>query len=117
MEPQRSTVERAVAKPGAATGDRRGCVRQIVHSPVYVSTNLNFTGTGLELHEILDAGESGIALQGTSQLPVGHRVQLRLDLAENTEPGSNRGSRHLVGTLGPQRNPFSRITRSGFEAI
>jgi GAF domain-containing protein len=79
-------VERAVANPGTATGDRRGCVRQIVHSPVYVSTNLNFTGTGLELHEILDAGESGIALQGTSPLPEGHRVQLCLELAENTDP-------------------------------
>jgi putative methionine-R-sulfoxide reductase with GAF domain len=79
-------VERAVANPGTATGDRRGCVRQIVHSPVYVSTNLNFTGTGLELHEILDAGESGIALQGTSQLPVGHRVQLCLELAESADP-------------------------------
>jgi putative methionine-R-sulfoxide reductase with GAF domain len=78
-------VERAVAKTGAS-GDRRGCVRQIVHSPVYVSTNLNFSGTGLELHEILDAGDSGIALQGTSQLPVGHRVQLCLELAENTDP-------------------------------
>jgi GAF domain-containing protein len=79
-------VERSVANPGTATGDRRGCVRQIVHSPVYVSTNLNFTGTGLELHEILDAGESGIALQGTSQLPVGHRVQLCLELAGSTDP-------------------------------
>jgi GAF domain-containing protein len=84
-------VERTVAKPGAATGERRGCVRQIVHSPVYVSTNLNFTGTGLELHEILDAGESGIALQGTSQLPAGHRVQLCLELAENTAPVRTAG--------------------------
>ena len=84
-------MEPAVAKPGAATGDRRGCVRQIVHSPAYVSTNLNFTGTGLELHEILDAGESGIALQGTSPLPVGHRVQLCLDLAENTGPVRTAG--------------------------
>jgi len=84
-------VEHVVAKPGAATGNRRGCVRQIVHSPAYVSTNLNFTGTGLELHEILDAGESGIALQGTSQLPVGHRVQLCLDLVENTGPVRTAG--------------------------
>jgi putative methionine-R-sulfoxide reductase with GAF domain len=66
-------------------------VRQIVHSPAYVSTNLNFAGTGLELHEILDAGESGIALQGTSQLPVDHRVQLCLDLAENTDPVRTAG--------------------------
>ena len=91
MEPQRSAVEHVLARPGAATGNRRGCVRQIVHSPAYVSTNLNFTGTGLELHEILDAGESGIALQGTSQLPVGHRVQLCLDLVENTGPVRTAG--------------------------
>jgi putative methionine-R-sulfoxide reductase with GAF domain len=91
MEPLRNTEEHVVARPGAVSGDRRGCARQIVHSPAYVSTNLNFTGTGLELHEILDAGESGIALQGTSQLPVGHRVQLCLDLAETTDPVRTAG--------------------------
>ena len=117
MEPLRSTVEHVVARPGAASGDRRGCVRQIVHSPAYVSTNLNFTGTGLELHEILDAGESGIALQGTSQLPVGHRVQLCLDLAENTDPvrtagrviwsePSGRSGIHFLELRGPASKQF-----------
>ena len=102
-------MEHVVARPGAASGDRRGCVRQIVHSPAYVSTNLNFTGTGLELHEILDAGESGIALQGTSQLPVEMciRDSGEYDVPIHAALGASSGRPFVVLDLGANVGYFA----------
>src|SRR5450631_2978909 len=63
-------------------GNRRRCVRHKVHSPAWLSTSVNFDGSGLDLNEILDVSEDGMSFHATSQMALGRRVKLCLDLPE-----------------------------------
>jgi GAF domain-containing protein len=64
------------------TTNRRHRVRQKVHVPAYAS----FTGASqsemLDLYEVLDISQNGIALQCSSRLEIDQTVELCLDLAE-----------------------------------
>ena len=59
---------------------RRRRVRQRVHSPAYVSLNGNSTGQILDLSEILDISEEGMAIQTFSPLQAQRNLNLCLDL-------------------------------------
>jgi putative methionine-R-sulfoxide reductase with GAF domain len=69
-----------VARPSSVNRRRR--VRQKVHAPAYVSFTADRETEMLNLYEILDISEVGIAIQGSSQMEVDRQVDLCLDLAE-----------------------------------
>ena len=60
---------------------RRRRVRQRVHTPAYASLNGSSSGQVLDLSEIVDIHEEGMAIQVSSPLEVQRRVSLCLDLA------------------------------------
>lgn len=64
--------------------NRRRYVRQKVHAPAYASFSGAPRGIVLDLHEILDISESGVAIQCSSQLEINRAVQLCLDLSGDT---------------------------------
>ncbi len=59
---------------------RRRRVRQKVHSPAYASLNGSSSGQVLDLSEIVDISEEGMAIQTSSPLQVQRSVNLCLDL-------------------------------------
>lgn len=71
--------------PQSAAANRRRSVRQKVHAPAYAS----FVGASksemLELYEVLDIGEGGVAIQCPSQIQTDRAVNLCLDLAESSQ--------------------------------
>lgn len=73
-----------VQTPRLATPNRRRRVRQKVHAPAYAT----FTGASksemLDLYEVLDISEAGVAVQCPSPLEVNQTVELCLDLAEGS---------------------------------
>ncbi|MGA7907512.1 MAG: PilZ domain-containing protein, partial [Candidatus Sulfotelmatobacter sp.] len=72
--------------PGAQLDrrNRRRRVRHKVHAPAYASFSGDPKGIMLDLHEVLDISENGVAIQCTSQLEVNHAVPLCLDLSGDT---------------------------------
>jgi GAF domain/Sel1 repeat/PilZ domain len=68
----------------APNGERRRCVRQKLHTPVYVSFNGPQTGMVLDLSELLDLHEDGFAVQTSERLETNRAVTLCLDLPETT---------------------------------
>ena len=60
--------------------NRRRRVRQKVHSPAYASLNGSSSGQMLDLSEIVDISEGGMAIQTSSPLQVQRSVNLCLDL-------------------------------------
>jgi hypothetical protein len=68
--------------PGAPNGERRRCVRQKLHTPVYASFNGPQTGMVVDLSELLDLHEDGFAVQTGERLEVNRAVTLCLDLPE-----------------------------------
>jgi len=69
-----------VARP--SNGERRRCVRQKLHTPVYASFNGPQTGIVLDLSELLDLHEEGFAVQTSERLEMNRAVILCLDLPE-----------------------------------
>jgi putative methionine-R-sulfoxide reductase with GAF domain len=59
---------------------RRRRVRQKVHTPAYASLNGSSSGQVLDLSEIVDISEEGMAIQTSSSLEVQRSVNLCLDL-------------------------------------
>lgn len=62
--------------------NRRHRVRHRVQTPAYASFSADAKNPMLELHEILDISEDGVAIQCHTPLENGQRVNLCLDLAE-----------------------------------
>ena len=73
--------------------NRRRRVRHKVHTPAYASLNGTTTGQVLDLSEIVDISEQGMAIQASSPLEVKHTVSLSLDLSET------RASIHTAGEV------------------
>ena len=67
---------------GAPNGERRRCVRQKLHTPVYASFNGPQTGMVVDLSELLDLHEDGFAVQTSERLEMNRAVTLCLDLPE-----------------------------------
>jgi hypothetical protein len=68
--------------PGASNGERRRCVRQKLHTPVYASFNGPQAGMVVDLSELLDLHEEGFAVQTGERLEINRAVTLCLDLPE-----------------------------------
>ena len=60
--------------------NRRRRVRQKAHSPAYASLNGSASGHVLELSEIVNISEGGMAIQAASPLQVQHSLDVCLDL-------------------------------------
>ena len=65
--------------------NRRRRVRHKIQTPAYVSFIERISGAMLDLHEIVDISEDGVAIQCHSPLEVKTRVNLCLDLADCAE--------------------------------
>jgi putative methionine-R-sulfoxide reductase with GAF domain len=74
----------SVSRP--ASSNRRSHVRQKVHVPAYATFSAASPSAMLNLHEVLDISETGVALQCSSPVQINQTVELRLDLAEAAEP-------------------------------
>ena len=68
-----------------ASLNRRRRVRQKVHAPAYASFRGASKSEMLDLYEILDISEVGVAVQCASPMEVNQHVELCLDLAEARE--------------------------------
>lgn len=62
--------------------NRRRRVRQRVHAPAYATFSGVSRSEMLDLYEVLDISEVGVAVQCASPMPVDQQVELCLDLAE-----------------------------------
>lgn len=75
-----------VSPPQVAHSNRRSRVRQKVHVPAYATFDGTRRGGMVELHEVLDISENGLALQCSSPMEVNQAAELCLDLAEAADP-------------------------------
>lgn len=64
--------------------NRRRRVRQKVHAPAYASFSGASRNGMIDLYEVLDISEVGVAVQCAAQLEINQHVELCLDLAEAT---------------------------------
>ena len=64
------------------SGERRRRVRQRAQNPAFVGMNGNSTGVNLELHQIIDLSEEGMAFQSSTPMEVGELLQFSLDLSD-----------------------------------
>ncbi|HET6177960.1 MAG TPA: GAF domain-containing protein [Candidatus Sulfotelmatobacter sp.] len=69
-----------------ALSNRRRRVRHKIQTPAYASFTTESKGAMLDLHEIVDISEEGLAIQCISPLEADERVNLCLDLAECAQP-------------------------------
>ncbi|HTU42094.1 MAG TPA: GAF domain-containing protein [Candidatus Aquilonibacter sp.] len=65
-----------------ASVNRRRCVRQKAHAPAYATFPAARKGQMLDLHEVLDISQMGVALQCPSRMEPNQQLDLCLDLAE-----------------------------------
>ena len=65
-----------------AVPNRRRRVRHKIQTPAYATFSSESQGAMLDLHEIVDISEEGIAIQCHQSLETDRRVNLCLDLAE-----------------------------------
>ena len=70
----------------ASRNNRRRRVRHKVLTPAYASFAAGPKSAVLDLHEIVDISEDGVAIQCSSPLEPERRYDLCLDLAESSEP-------------------------------
>jgi len=75
-------VNTVALQPPATSRRRR--VRHRVHTPAYASFTAESRGAMLDLNEILDISEDGVAIQCASPLEPSRRFDLCLDLAESS---------------------------------
>jgi len=68
-----------------AVSNRRRRVRHKIQTPAYVSFTAESKSLMLDLHEIVDISEDGVAIQCHAPLEVEKRVNLCLDLADCSE--------------------------------
>lgn len=69
----------------SALSNRRRRVRHKVHVPAYACFSGAYKGEMLDLHEILDISEVGVAVQCSQPMEISRPVELTLDLAEAGE--------------------------------
>ncbi len=80
-----SPMSATLQSPPPATLNRRRRVRQKAHAPAYATFLAARKGQMLDLHEVLDISEIGVALQCPSAMEPHQQVDLCLDLAEATD--------------------------------
>src|ERR1700688_13491 len=80
-----SPMSAIVQTPRPTTPNRRRSVRQKVHAPAYASFAGASKNEMLDLYEILDISECGVAVQCPSPMEINRQGGLCLDLAESKE--------------------------------
>lgn len=68
--------------PRPARPNRRKCVRHRIQTPAYATFSAESQGAVLDLHEIVDISEEGVAIQCATPLEQDRKLNLCLDLAE-----------------------------------
>ena len=79
-----SPMSAIVQSPRRDISNRRRSVRQKVHAPAYASFAGASRNEMLDLYEVLDISEDGVAVQCPSPQEIDRQVELCLDLAEST---------------------------------
>src|SRR5207253_8241934 len=82
MEPLATKLAGTSGEPTPVTPNRRRRVRHKVHTPAYATLNGASGGMVLDLNEILDISQDGMAMQASPALEVNRTVSLCLDLSE-----------------------------------
>jgi putative methionine-R-sulfoxide reductase with GAF domain len=72
-------------RPPVPSQDRRRQVRHKIHTPAYLSLGSDSNGVALDLSEIINLSEDGVAIQTCSPLEAGSRQSVCLDLSETGE--------------------------------
>jgi hypothetical protein len=72
-----------VQSPRPSASNRRRSVRQKVHAPAYASFGGASKNEMLDLYEVLDISEGGVAIQCPEPMEIDQEVELCLDLAES----------------------------------
>jgi hypothetical protein len=72
-----------VQSPRPTASNRRRSVRQKVHAPAYASFGGASKNEMLDLYEVLDISEGGVAIQCPEPMEIDQEVELCLDLAES----------------------------------
>jgi len=89
--------------------DRRRRVRHKVQLPAYASLGGNLTAPALDLSEILDLSEDGMAIQTSSPLSVDQRATFVLDLPETNASIRTDGRVVWAGSTGRVGIKFSHL--------
>ncbi len=86
-QPELGPFAIGVHQLGAApvSPNRRRRVRHKIQTPAYISFTAESQGAMLDLHEIVDISEDGVAIQCHSPLEIEKTVNLCLDLADCAE--------------------------------
>ena len=87
-----SPMSAIVQSPRPYISNRRRSMRQRVHAPAYASFAGASRNEMLDLYEVLDISEDGVALQCPSPKEINQQVELCLDLAESSEQLSTTAS-------------------------
>src|SRR5207244_10755759 len=82
MDPVATKVPDTSREPDPVAQNRRRQVRHKVHTPAYATLNGASGGMVLDLNEILDISQDGMAMQASPALEVNRTVSLCLDLSE-----------------------------------
>ncbi len=92
-----------------AQPNRRRRVRHRIQTPAYASFAAESRGAALDLHEIVDICEEGVAIHCVSPLAVEQSVDLCLDLAECPDPIYTTGKVVWVNDAGRAGLRFSEL--------
>ena len=90
--------------------NRRRRVRHKIQTPAYATFTAESKGAMLDLHEIVDISEDGIAIQCHSPLALERRVSLCLDLADCPEHIYTTGEVVWCNALGRAGLHFSELS-------
>jgi putative methionine-R-sulfoxide reductase with GAF domain len=91
------------------SGNRRRHVRQKVHSPAYASFDGIAGGMVLDLTEVLNLGEGGMAIQANAALEANRTLNLVLDLSETKSYVNATGMVVWTGKNGVAGVRFSKM--------
>jgi len=97
--------------------DRRRRVRHKVQLPAYASLNGNASSPALELSEIVDISEDGMAIQSASPLEVDQRADFCLDLPETHALIRTEGKVIWTGLAGRAGVEFSEMREESASAL
>ena len=104
-----------VSRPPSS--NRRGRVRQRVHVPAYASVPGASPGEMLDLYEVLDMSEGGVALQCSLPFAIDQTVELALDLAEASGQISTTARVAWLDSAGRVGLGFSPLTHSAVRRL
>ena len=97
--------------------NRRRRVRHKIQTPAYASFTAQSKGAMLDLHEIVDISEDGVALQCHSPLEVQAQVNLCLDLADCPEHIYTTGQVIWSNASGRAGLRFSELSRESLSRL